>query len=637
MSYEPFSSLEQFRDFVEVCRRFEADLRSGVSTNVDEETARWPETVRTHVREELLDLERHHRQRRAVSGGSELSTRDFDTRYSDTSLPPPDFGLSIASRQSFGRYRVVKPLGQGSFGRVYLAEDEELKRAVAIKAPRPDRFATARAADAYLDEARTLAALKHPHILRVLDVGRDESGACFVVSEFIEGTDLEKRLKELPWPTPAEAARLTADIADGLHHAHLKGLVHRDVKPANILIDSTGRPVLADFGLALGDADFGSGARLAGTPAYMSPEQARSEGHLVNGRSDIFSLGVILYEMLTKRRPFRSENRDQLLEQIQTAHPKPPRQVDDSIPKELERICLKAMANQPADRYTTARDMADDLERFLRANAVSSPHAVSGRWSELRTWLWVGTGLAIAVVLATVVAPRFIPIRDESTSVEPVATKSDGTPIIAPKVEVPLAKRYRGQVNVLVERGPGRLLGLNDEGALPLRKGDKFRIEGEVIPAGYLYLVWVDPGHDVTPVYPWNPASGWGSRPATETPVDKLSLPTDPVNNRFRAPKAKAGVATMVMFVRQTPLDVPEDVVRGWFENLPELPLPEGGEQAAVWFDNFVEAYDAHRTRTFATVGTDDPFAKLQGQLKRALGDRIVFETAVSFARTDSK
>jgi serine/threonine protein kinase len=307
--------------------------------------------------------------------------------------------------KSFGRFKLLSRLGKGAFGAVYRAYDTVLSREVALKVPLARAMESEEARARFLREPKAAAQLRHPHIVPIFDAGF-EGQQLYIASAFIEGQTLEKAMQDRPFSL-RDAATIIQKLAGALHYAHEQGIVHRDVKPANVMIDSRGEPHLLDFGLARfseGEEKLTQDGSLMGTPAYMSPEQAGAPVGEVGPASDQYSLCVMLYELLCRALPFQGEPM-QVLYQTRESDPPSPRSRNPQVSRDLETICLKGLSKRLTDRYATCGALADDISRFLSDNPISARRVSfperALRWTKRNPALATAVGLVVLLAVAS--------------------------------------------------------------------------------------------------------------------------------------------------------------------------------------------------------------------------------------------
>lgn len=414
--YETLAVLAQ-RDRIDiVCDQFEAEWIKGVQPSIHDYLdfhGCSPED-RKELINELLLIDIEYRR----SEGMPISKADYLELFPDLAESIEkvafehglaDDGLigklsspldSLARGTRLAHFVLNELIGSGASGDVWKARDIRLQRSVAVKIPR-NRQLSEDEIRRFLREGRASAQLRHTNIVSVYDVVR-VSDVAFIVSEFIDGCDLRQKLQSDRFGFNA-TVEICAKLADALHHAHEHGVVHRDFKPANVLLDCENKPHVTDFGLAKWSADTSEmtiGGQLLGTPAYMSPEQARGESAKVDHRTDVYALGIMLYEMLAGTVPFVGDQSTLLYSAI-NEEPKALRSINKQIPLDLETICLKAIEKAPERRYQSAQEIALDLRRFLRGEPI-----LARRTDALeKTWRWVKRRPAMsAAILFAIVA-----------------------------------------------------------------------------------------------------------------------------------------------------------------------------------------------------------------------------------------
>jgi hypothetical protein len=556
-----------------------------------------------------------------------MAPETADAPASVPTLPP----LETVIPPQFGRYQVRRKLGSGGMGIVYEAHDPHLDRAVALKVPhfegQPERQTAAR--QRFVREARAAARVRHPHICPIYDVG-EQNGQPYVVLALVEGGSLADRLRTHGRMTDdAATVRLVLQVAGALAELHGHGILHRDLKPGNILLDCAGVPLLTDFGLArfVEDAETVTVAgAIVGTPAYMAPEQATPALGPVTPQSDLYNLGVVLYQLLTGRLPFQGTPL-QIVQQLANTAVPPATQFRPDLDPSLADILAKALARRPADRYSDAAAFAHALSDWLSGPTRTippvpvSPHKVATGKPVPGPAAMISTSRRRALFGIAGAAPALLAIGYYWLTLTGPTPTTDSGP--AP---------YRGWVDVVVwdAKDPARQRrGLSELGTLPLKPGDQVRLEAEVQPAAFLYLLWIDTEGVATPIYPWR--GTWKTGPVLEEPRTRLSFPEE-AGKAATIPPMGHGMETVVLLACDRALNVDlEPLLKG----LPPQ-RPWQNERAAVWFQNgeIVTTEPDRAPQFFENLQEiNDPVLRVQQLLKEKVQPHVRFSRAVSFAK----
>src|SRR5467141_1823063 len=323
----------------------------------------------------------------SVAAGDRGSVENTKTNDANTAPNVKKAPRPAKTLADFGDYELLEEIGRRGQGVVYRARQKSLNRIVALKVIGLAHWATEAHVKRFRLEAEAAASLNHPYIVPIYEVG-ERDGACYFSMGLVEGGQLDAVAKREPMPI-RHAAELIAKLARTVHYAHEHGILHRDIKPGNILLDAEGEPHLTDFGLARlveSESTVTRTLEVLGTPSYMAPEQAAGNNARLTIATDVYGLGAVLYQLLTGHPPFAGGTTYETIKLLLDNEPRPPRSLNPKIDRELSTICLKCLEKDPQRRYSSALALAEDLERWLKHEPIRAKR--SGVFTHGRKWLW---------------------------------------------------------------------------------------------------------------------------------------------------------------------------------------------------------------------------------------------------------
>jgi serine/threonine protein kinase len=546
-----------------------------------------------------------------------------------------------------GQYRLVEKLGQGSMGAVYKAFHTKLKRTVAVKLLPEYRQRSPQAVIRFHREMEAVGRVDHPNIVRAHDAG-EADGQFFLVMEFVEGVTLSSLMHSVGRLDVANACDIVRQAAVGLQHAHEHGLVHRDVKPSNLMLTTTGVVKVLDLGLArlqvevCSDGDATGSGQIMGTADYMAPEQG-SNPRDADARADVYALGCTLYFFLAGRPPFGDQRHSTFLEKV-IAHANedvvPIDRIRPDVPTQLVALLNRMLAKSPADRCSTAAEVAESLaplragsdlvglltgqgavapipptapsttDSYLPDRPPKSPEvsAVPGAASTHKAWL-IGLGLALLAILVMWYGIGFLPRQWAGDKPPP-------RPLLS------------GTIDARVwNTSDSSRRGLSLKEAVPLRPNDWLRIEAQLNRPAYVYVVWIDSQGRASPVYPWTPGD-WASSRSSESPIDRLSLP--PEGDEGWPVRGPGGVETLLLLAREEPLPAEFQLC----DRLSDLPRQQANKGLFACFDDgrlVTEAIDHQRGLGLSEQGRiSDEVLKVQRLIHIRLASYFTLIRAVN-------